>query len=170
MITGPKSVISDSIYTYYAPADSLVIYSWTVFGGKILGPSDKSSIKVVWDTVKDGTIYLFQVNSVANCSSNTFMPVNISRKVSVEEDNKVLFIYPNPANDIINISFSNDNINISELQLINPLGETIFIWKNQSHNTSLNLDINTENYSSGLYLLLIKNKNSYIRKKIIIKH
>lgn len=89
-----------------------------------------------------------QANFVANC-------INIGID---EENNSSIFMYPNPVKDNVNISSENK---IDEIQIINVLGETIWLKKNP------NSTLNVSSLSPGVYKILLQVNNQLITKSII---
>jgi ELWxxDGT repeat protein len=73
-------------------------------------------------------------------------------------------IYPNPANEVINIKIKNE-FNGSKITLNNILGEKVL----EDEMTTNQLQINTNYLKSGVYLITIQNNNSQSTKKIIIE-
>jgi hypothetical protein len=80
-----------------------------------------------------------------------------------------LNVYPNPSDDLFNISFNSDIIQELNIRVLNSLGQVIFNdFKNQfvgEYTKQLNL----ENYRQGVYLLEIQTGEEIINKKIILK-
>ena len=78
-----------------------------------------------------------------------------------------LDIYPNPANDVLNIKIGIDNQAVSSCKILNQAGQVI-----QDHtvtNASSNISINTSMLESGVYFVQIGNDNGYsITKKFMI--
>lgn len=70
-------------------------------------------------------------------------------------------IYPNPTTDILNI-ISKDNKNFT-LNIYTTLGEKIF----SSANNIYNLQLNLNDYPTGIYFIQIQTGNSIVTKKII---
>lgn len=75
-----------------------------------------------------------------------------------------LVVYPNPVEDLLHIQIGN-NQNISQVQLINSLGQIVL---NEKGNTLDNYDLNVESLKSGFYVLQINTTAGSISKKIII--
>ncbi len=80
---------------------------------------------------------------------------------------KVMKIYPNPANNIINIDLSeNISKNIS-LKITDITGKQVFI---KEYEKQSKININTDNFNSGLYFINIEDDtHSYTKKISIIK-
>lgn len=79
---------------------------------------------------------------------------------SIEEDLERVNIYPNPAQDIINISNLRTK---SDIILYDVLGRVKYLSSN-----NIISNINVSNLESGIYYLSIKSNNSVVTKKIII--
>ena len=78
-------------------------------------------------------------------------------------------IYPNPANEYINIQLLSKLTKNYEVKIIDLKGTTIF---KQNWNTVTNLEtirIPTERLASGLYLVMLQNENDQLVKKLIIQ-
>lgn len=90
------------------------------------------------------------------CINNT-TPLSIS---NLEINNNDLVIFPNPANDFINVSA---NTIISKTEIYDFNGRLVFHSTEDKNQANLNL----ENISKGIYLLKITTKNGTETKKIL---
>jgi hypothetical protein len=87
----------------------------------------------------------------------------IVNPVGVEDDNnptlQSLFIYPNPANDIINIGISKYlNHNSGTIEIYNSLGNPEKTL--QVNSNTENMTINTYDLSAGTYLMILKSNGT----------
>ncbi|HEY1046792.1 MAG TPA: T9SS type A sorting domain-containing protein [Bacteroidia bacterium] len=73
-----------------------------------------------------------------------------------------VYFYPNPANEELNI----DCLTNSDIKIYSNKGELLYSNETQSGT----LQINTSNFTSGLYTLLIKTNSQYQSFKIVIQH
>ena len=89
---------------------------------------------------------------VLNSSSNQSIGTNMEENIS---------IFPNPTKNILNVE---SNVLIKEIELVNPLGQTLF--KNNTINT-YNYQINLENYPTGTYLIKVLSNSGQTTKKVI---
>ena len=85
--------------------------------------------------------------------------------VSVEEEitQSTFNLYPNPANDVLNISFQNTIINEKQIRIFEGIGKICY-QKNISSN-SLRIDIS--DYTEGIYLFEVIENGNRTTKKII---
>lgn len=83
-----------------------------------------------------------------------------------EEKLSSINIYPNPTKDVLNISFSNNEENIRQVQIVNTMGTIMLDKANLTNNV---IDINS--ISSGLYIVkIITNKGNVYFEKVVIEH
>ena len=107
------------------------------------------------------TTYVYTI--VAQYDGGNSLPVSVTAVVgedSVDENEVSFGIYPNPANDVINIS---TNAASYEYQLINSVGQIVM-----GGNAEGNVQINVSDMNSGVYYLkVVANGNANIQKVII---
>lgn len=88
--------------------------------------------------------------------------MNVSvAEVDTELDN--INIYPNPTNNLITIDFGTNTIKNTTIQVIDLLGKTLHQQIINNKQTVINLS----NYSQGIYLVKVSNKNSSKVYKVI---
>jgi hypothetical protein len=76
--------------------------------------------------------------------------------------NSDIKIYPNPVNNVLKIK-SKNNLDVSNLSLVNVLGKTVYSTKSIQ-------DIDVSNFAKGLYVLKITSKEQgVLSKKVIIE-
>jgi hypothetical protein len=89
--------------------------------------------------------------------------------VNVVENNQTEFeikVYPNPANSVLNIDFSNDyNIQNTIIEILDINGRTIL----KSKPVSVSTQIDIKELNPGLYIVKIQNDKSLITRRIIIQ-
>ena len=88
--------------------------------------------------------------------------VTIDFPLGINENPIKIAIYPNPVTNILNI---NSNSNVSNIKIINYLGQSI-----DNINVSGNeVTINTENYDAGIYFIQIETEKGISTQKIVIE-
>ncbi len=110
------------------------------------------------------TYTAFASNTVSGCQNRDVITINVSACTGINEvdDINALTIYPNPANEILNVELENLN-ETATVSIINALGEIIFIEKATANNTTLN----TSNLINGIYFIKVESKNGSAIKKFI---
>ena len=87
--------------------------------------------------------------------------------ISIVKNTSPVAIYPNPANDQINVDLDNAAGRGASISVINALGQTVYATKILSDNTS----INCSSFSPGVYMILCNEANgSSSFEKIVVAH
>ncbi len=112
-----------------------------------------------------------QVYIAIQCVSNDafiFLIDDISINTSsVVNENSIkdnpISIYPNPANDIINIDFGNNTVKDTKIKIYNTIGEMVYSSDNIK---SKNIQIDMSNNTKGIYFIKIQTPDNNIISKI----
>ena len=152
------SVCADQQVTIYAQSgyDS---YIWST--GQTTNYTTFGSIGI--DSVN---IYVTVTNG-NDCSSTDTINVTFENCTEIgnnKYENNIL-IYPNPAENIFTIELLDNYIENSELKISDLNGKTILNDKILAKK----IKINSSEFNSGVYIVIIKNRNSVYRKKLIIQ-
>lgn len=117
----------------------------------------------IYNELKEYTVTLTGFNTCGEQSFSENLGVAILN--NKEELGKNVSIYPNPVKDLLKIE-SNENSTLLSYRIIDISGQTVFESRNQSANTYDN--INTTDWESGMYLVLLTFEDGgKIVKKII---
>lgn len=107
--------------------------------------------------------------SIANAGFSDGFIANFSTLTGINNldlENE-LVVYPNPSNGIIHIK---QNAPISKIELVNVLGETIFIEDIESlQQNSFDLNFPAKGIENGIYFLRIISGRNFVKQKLIIK-
>jgi hypothetical protein len=109
------------------------------------------------------TLICFKQNDTILYFNNNYtecMPLNISNKAT--EHNTKVTIFPNPANDKLNIEIK-ENSNEFSIVIFNLLGQMV----KQDKLDQMTNEINISNLTKGIYNVSIINKNEIVNFKII---
>lgn len=108
--------------------------------------------------------YLLQTTKAAVGALQHFAIADTSTVVlgtAESTDLKNIAIYPNPANEALNIKVPNTNK--FEIKLMDATGKMVFEDKDKNQ-------INTSKISNGVYYLILKTSKQSIMETVIIKH
>jgi beta-glucanase (GH16 family) len=78
-----------------------------------------------------------------------------------------LDIYPNPSNGIVTIDFSNSANKMINIELININGQILYSENFEITNSTKTIDLSS--YSNGIYFMLLKSNDSFIKRKIVLE-
>jgi uncharacterized repeat protein (TIGR01451 family) len=111
----------------------------------------------------ENTAYIyFDYNApiVTNTTQNNFQTVVST--FNAKDDTNQLKVFPNPANEILNINLQNNNI--ENCIITNALGQTVYNSANEI-NTNYKIQLNISNLNSGVYFVKVRSSNgSYTAK------
>lgn len=118
------------------------------------------------DVVVESGEYNVNIDNALGCDS--IVTVFVSKCNAIGSlDESVLSIYPNPARNILNVLLSDAVVNNINFKIINALGQTVYVNNNVNRN-ELNIDV--ENFSNGLYFIVLSDsKNTSLHKFMIAK-
>ena len=94
-------------------------------------------------------------------------PVNTGITGLIAEEE--LTVYPNPSDGIITFSFHSADKSVPLIEVQNVLGQTVYKEQLTDFNGSSSRSVNLQPYGKGIYTLRLKNKNSELTKKLVIK-
>jgi Leucine-rich repeat (LRR) protein len=106
------------------------------------------------------SIYNSYVSKVYPGNDGEFSIVKVNKSTSVT--NSELEIYPNPATNLINII---SQIEIINIKVYNHVGQSVY----EAGVNNLNVQINTNNFESGVYIVKIETCKGIETQKFIIK-
>jgi len=90
---------------------------------------------------------------------------NVGLKKQIE--NEIYFqVFPNPTNGIVQVSFS-ENSKAKQLEVINMLGQTMFVSQLLSNESIHNIDLS--HLDKGIYFMVLKSENGRGVQKVILK-
>ena len=122
-------------------------------------PSAKALSTTMWSSTISSNMEVFRpVNLVAG-------DLNVSVGIASLTDDNTIQIFPNPANDLINIALNTSEV--SEIKLMNTLGQVIYTANGCFFNT---VKINTSSYNKGMYTLSCRTKDGIVFKKMNVVH
>jgi hypothetical protein len=159
LMVGAMKVISENVFD-----NSLAIFNTLTNGqgyqeGNLITLKVLSSGNIVSTDFTMEAMYDSYVSDVYPDNDGEFSVVNITKGVTLTGE---LLVYPNPATDEINISSPSD---ISNVTIINYVGQSVY----SSKVNSSNVQINTNNFEAGIYIIRIQTCKGIKTKKIIIE-
>ena len=138
-------------------------YTWEITGGTITEGQGTYMITVAWDGEGNGTLSVDEENENGCEGSSEVFEVVIDDCTGIsEKENKEITIFPNPANESVNVKAQ---IPISEVSISKITGNYTYTNKFQSNI----VHINTSDLMPGIYFLKIRTSGGIIIKKLIIK-
>ncbi|MCB9275469.1 MAG: S8 family serine peptidase [Lewinellaceae bacterium] len=89
--------------------------------------------------------------------------------VAAPESRQQLSVYPNPAQDVVYIGFSNTQPGIVECTLFGLLGRPVMVWKEERVSTGQNvLELSVAGLPVGVYVLVVQTENGPLAQPLVI--
>jgi len=104
-------------------------------------------------------------NGSSFCTSPT---TGIKQINDIGENTFQLSVYPNPANQVLNVTFIKTKISSNTVRLTNMLGQTVYYTK-IAKNEGANEVIDISNLAKGIYMLTVTDDANTVTKKIIVE-
>ena len=115
-------------------------------------------------------------NLIVNASSSTFRSSELTEftegNVNVEKLNSStdLLLFPNPAQDFLNLNFIGDENSLAEVTMMDLMGKVIEVKSINTLDGLNSVEMSTSHLENGIYILrLTQNDESYVRK-FVVKH
>ncbi|WP_141655488.1 T9SS type A sorting domain-containing protein, partial [Roseivirga seohaensis] len=138
--------------------------------GFTVSPASSKTLSIDFSPTEEKT-YSGNIVIKSNLGETSMAVSAIGEVVTGIDDGTVssedLLVYPNPANDFLTIDLSNTGYVFVNLDLIDMKGLTLLSRKQISEKV---LIIDVSSYSSGIYLVVLSDGYSTIKRKIIIEN
>lgn len=129
------------------------------------GNSQEQNSYSYFDDIKDDAIYYYRLKQVDFSSKYTYY--NINADISCHTKEIDIVIYPNPANDLISIKTTSEEM--YTLEIINNCGQVVYVSSEKISGQN-RFDIQTASFANGIYAVKITNSFKTIVKKVTIAH
>lgn len=108
----------------------------------------------------------YDASNANNCVVFNAASTNrLGSSVSIDEVSNIdMQVYPNPANDRVNI-FANENINT--IRVVNALGQVVY---NNSNVNGEAFSLNTNEYASGMYIITVTTDKGVSTQRLSVRH
>lgn len=164
-------------------ADSAYTKAWTLGETKTISINwpfsatlhpDPSKLQMVAFIQNEDTDEIYQVANTRNLAlwqgsvDSAYFTIDVD-KVEDRPGWEVvnMKLYPNPANTLFNVSFEKALEKSYEWYLVDAVGRT---WRTGTAEVgATDLQVNTNELSSGMYIFIIKNQDVYTQRKVIIQ-
>lgn len=155
---------SGNIVTFSNTSTGATSYSWD-FGDF----TNSSASAPVHAYAANGTYQVVLTAINGNCTDTVVFNVAITVGVDELEGLSNLTIYPNPANESVNISFDNILGGSIDIKLIDQFGRIIMTENNIQSYGSTVLTFDIVNLSEGMYTVQLTSNQMTISKRLIVR-
>jgi hypothetical protein len=144
------------------------LYNWVVTNGIVVLGQSTNAATVQWINNGDGYIKV-EVTNPQGCSDTTAVSTKIGN-VGMNETSEInnLSLYPNPNYGSFTVGFTLKESSATKLELINMLGQQVWINNMKLQNGEQQIPINLS-LSAGVYVLKITTSTGEITKQVLVK-
>ena len=164
----PTALFSSSIsgfdVTFTDLSQNVISWDWD------FGDGNNSVLQNPNHTYSGSGSYFVNLTCTNSCGTHDYTDTLDIMNVGIQEDlGNTVFVYPNPANSIINISFNSEKNTSYTLCIHNVLGQVLLseILIGTGHNIILQKDIS--HYANGLYYISIQSNDINKNKAFVIE-
>ncbi len=142
--------------------------SWTypeTSANYVSGGGNSSSLTLDW-TTGNGAVMVTTSNACGSGTKVFNVVLDNCREAGIDATQQ-FEVYPNPANDLVNISYQSDDKELIKVSLIDYSGKLIYIQKIQVGSGMNNYSLDVSKFAPGVYMLNIQSKNGNVQRKLI---
>ncbi|MDA3893764.1 MAG: T9SS type A sorting domain-containing protein [Salinivirgaceae bacterium] len=119
------------------------------------------------DAVTNPAVYSYRLRAVNTKDSSFYtdsVAITIVTDIDKQQANNSIVVYPNPFSSSINIEFDQNTLMVTQIKLIDLIGNKLWVQNNITQNGTA---INVENLHEGIYFIIILTPIDTYVKKII---
>lgn len=160
----PSSSIANRVnFQYSNPGGGAVSWTWNYGNGSGITNTTNGNIPYTYPTSGTYQVILCATNPVGTCCDTQTITVTSVENINL---NNNVSVYPNPANDVLNVTIDISNSTTSSIVLTNILGATVYSKDLGSINGLNNETIDVSGLEAGVYILRLQTENGTATKKI----
>jgi hypothetical protein len=172
-IAGTDTVCSNhETYTYTIPSiPGATAYAWEIPQGTTIfsGAGTNSVVIAIGPAALSGPITVHGINTCGpGTSSSKTINVKICAGFGEKETEPGITVYPNPANDIINIAFTGAEKQM-DLRIVDATGQRVYWELLENIPTKYIHRVNVSAFSRGIYFIELVCSQWFVIKKVILK-
>ncbi|MEP6467964.1 MAG: T9SS type A sorting domain-containing protein [Parafilimonas sp.] len=178
-IDGAVNTNAESVLTFHTNyLEKKVMYNWTVPEDvTILNGQGTDTLKVRWGNLP-GAVFVTPTNDCGTAAKSGSKYISVKSSASQNDFSKSNFstlkinsfqAYPQPAHDIVTLSFSSSNVTTCKIVITNASGMLLKEYSSLAYKGVNRQQINIGPFNSGLYYVKIKLANGENQNLKILK-
>jgi len=175
-ISGPASVCQGDVSPYSVPTvDGTVSYNWTVTaGGYVSAGQGTKNISVTWlsTTTLAQVVSLTASNSCGVSARQSLSNITLSacpRMASGDQPGFELQAYPNPASDLVNMTFVAPNADDYRLRITDISGRVIHSEVISAPEGLNRAEVNLGHVNTGVYFVVIESSSASQQLRLMVE-
>jgi hypothetical protein len=169
-ISGLDMVCDNDVTEYETTENEGSTYTWEVTGGEIIDGQGTYMATIEWGDAGEGTVTVTEEDANMCSATTEAFEVFIDDCTDISENGieNGFRVYPNPANNILNLSFEGVDGEKVRLFVYNQLGQVVIEKEFTGQSGMQSEQINISGLQNGLYIIkIISGNNDQLTKRII---
>ncbi len=170
-INGNNSVCNGAVESYIASGSSgATNFNWQVpAGATILGGQGSANVLVLWGS-NGGTLHVTASNTCGNSGTRN-MAISVTCRQSQIQNTlqSEVKVFPNPAHDKMKVEITSTVTDRVQVQLINAIGEIVYISNTEIHEGTNVMELNLENVAKGFYQLSVQGNSINTQNRVVVE-
>ena len=154
-IAGAQTATDMTVETYTYDGDASHTYDWSATGGTIQGTASGVgvlSVDVAWETTGGGSVSVVETDTTG-CSGEVTLQIDLLVNSITELELAGIEVYPNPANETINVRMASQASPWSTVEMVDSYGRVAAAWQV----VDVQMELNAGALANGLYTLRFLN-------------
>ncbi|NOX84566.1 MAG: T9SS type A sorting domain-containing protein [Chlorobi bacterium] len=171
VITGENEVCDNSSEDYTTSDNDGSTYTWDVTGGTITDGQGTSTVTVLWGDPGTGSVTVTEESAQGCTGTSEEFPVVIDNCTGIGENrnNGELLVYPNPAQNILNVEFKAEVSGNVQVIVVNLTGQKLLQKEVDATNGKQSLRFDISGLQQGLYIIKIQSGNEVVLTRQFVK-
>ncbi len=167
---GIATVCKNQEVTYTTLYNAGSTYAWTVTGGNIVSGQGSSQVSILWVNTGAGSVSVSETTASGCSGLSPALAVAVNECTGTTENNAEVYnVYPNPAEDHLDIVFNSDMKTPVEVTIYNFAGQLVARFPEPDISNVHSLKIDITNLNTGIYTLKITGQNLTLSRLFIRK-
>ena len=171
VISGENEVCDNTSEDYTTEDNDGSTYTWDVTGGNITDGQGTAAITIAWGEPGTGSITVTEVSAQGCTGTSDEFAVTIDNCTGIWEKNKEgqLVIYPNPAENTLNVEFKAKVSGNIQVSIVNLTGQKLMQKELDAAGGKQSLQFNISGLQQGLYIIKIQSGNEVVLTRQFVK-
>jgi uncharacterized delta-60 repeat protein len=167
---GIETVCKNQEIDYSTASNTGSSYAWDVTGGSITSGQGSNEITVLWGNPGTGTVSVTETSAASCIATSPLLSVAINECTDINETAAALLtIYPNPAQEQLNVVLGSSIKLRVKITIYNHLGQLVYQSAELNPATASTVKINVANLNPGTYNLRVAGENETYNKIFVKK-
>jgi len=171
VISGESEVCDNKPENYTTEDNNGSTYTWDITGGSITDGQGTSTVTVLWGEPGTGSISVTEESASGCTGTSEEFSVTIDNCTGIWEkkNDGELLVYPNPAQNILNVELNTDMNENVMVSIVNLVGQEILKKTGNTVSGKQTLHFDISGLQKGLYIIKVQSGNEVVLTHQFVK-